>query len=641
MIALVTGMAGVGKTALAVHWAHLVASLFPDGQLYVNLRGFDPGGALAAPTEAIRGFLDALGVEPERIPASLDAQAALYRSLMADKKILVLLDNARDEHQVRPLIPASSASLVLVTSRHQLIGLAAAHGARLLSLDVLSAAEACQTLTTRIGAARVAAEPDAVTEIADLCGFLPLALAVAAARAAARSRLPLALLAAELRDATGRLDALDAGDTTASVRAVFSWSYQQLSPGPARMFRLLGVHPGPDITIPAAASLSSGDDAQARHELTELTRVHLIAEHVPGRYALHDLVRAYAASQARAFDSDASRHEAIGRVLDHYLHTAGHGSLMLIPGRERVTLMPPRPGVLPEQLADYQQALAWFDAEHLVLFAVAALAGAQRFDSHSWQLPWALAGFLDRRRRWWQERISLQLAAVPAAMRLGDKRGEAVSRRMLARSRAHLGQYDQARADLIVCLGLFQQIGDHQGQAWTHEDLFWVAEQMGQFEDALTHAKQALALCRAASDRAGQAAALNNVGWGNAGLGDYRKAQEFCRQAVALHAELGLPYGQAQSWDSLGYAEHQLGHLSEAADCYCHALRLFRELGDNFNTATTLIRLGDNRFCAAEFATARDSWCQALQIFDELRHPYADRVRTKLSQLGDLPNRRS
>jgi transcriptional regulator with XRE-family HTH domain len=428
VIALVTGMAGVGKTSLAIHFAHQAAIRFPDGQLYVNLRGFDPGGAPAAPTEAVRGFLDALGVAPDRVPAGLDAQAGLYRSLMADKKMLVMLDNAGDEQQVRPLIPASPASLVLVTSRRQLTGLAAADGARLVSLDVLSEAEARQMLTARIGAARVAAEPDAVTQIAELCGCLPLALAVAAARAAARPRLPLAVLAAELRNATGRLDALDAGDTTASVRAVFSWSYRQLGPGPARMFRLLGVHPGPDITIPAAASLAGSDLAQAGRELAELTSAHLIAEHVPGRYALHDLVRAYAASQARAADSDAGRHEAIGRVLDHYLHTAAQGSLVLNPGRDRVTLAPPPPGVRPEQLADYQQALAWFEAEHQVLFAAVTLAGDHGFDSHSWQLPWALGTFLDRRRRWLQEWVSIQSAAVAAAMRLGDKKGEVLSR---------------------------------------------------------------------------------------------------------------------------------------------------------------------------------------------------------------------
>ena len=230
----------------------------------MNLRGFDPAGAPAEPGEALRGFLEALGVPPERIPPSADAQAGLYRSLLADKQMLIVLDNARDEQQVRPLLPAQPGCLVLVTSRRQLAGLAAADGACLLTLDLLSHAEARQMLTDRLGAERAAAEPDAVNRDGQPVRRLPLALAVAAARASARPRFTLTALAAELRDSAGRLDALDAGDPAASVRAVFSWSYQQLSPEAARMFRLLGHHPGPDISVPAAASLAAAAAAEAR-----------------------------------------------------------------------------------------------------------------------------------------------------------------------------------------------------------------------------------------------------------------------------------------------------------------------------------------------------------------------------------------
>src|SRR5215470_13466489 len=298
VISAIGGTAGVGKTALALHWAHQAAGRFGDGQLYVNLRGYGPSGAPAEPAEAIRGFLDALGVPPGRIPASAEAQAGLYRSLLAGRKMLIVADNARDEAQVRPLLPASPASLVLVTSRSQLGGLGAADGARLISLDVLPHAEAVQLLTARLGAERAAAEPAAVDQIADLCACLPLALAVAAARAAARPAFPLATVAGELADATGRLDALDAGDPSSSVRAVFSWSTRQLSAQAARMFALLGLHPGPDISVPAAASLAALDKADARRLLRELTRAHLITEHAPGRYAFHDLLRAYATEQA-------------------------------------------------------------------------------------------------------------------------------------------------------------------------------------------------------------------------------------------------------------------------------------------------------------------------------------------------------
>jgi transcriptional regulator with XRE-family HTH domain len=328
LISAIGGTAGVGKTALALHWAHQVAGRFGDGQLYMNLRGFGPSGTPATASGAIGGLLDALGIQPERIPTSPEAQAGLYRSLLSDKQMLLVLDNALDEQQVRPLLPAGAGSLVIITSRNQLSGLAAANGARLLTLDVLTHAEAVQVLTVRLGTGRAAAEPALVDEIADLCACLPLALAVTAARAAARPGFPLSALAAELRDPAGRLDALDAGDPAASVRAVFSWSYQQLSSDTARMFRLLGLHPGPDVSIPAAASLAGTSQSEARRMLGELTRGCLIAEHAPGRYGFHDLLRAYAADQAGAHDSQAECAAATGRVLGcipaHYRHCDGH-----------------------------------------------------------------------------------------------------------------------------------------------------------------------------------------------------------------------------------------------------------------------------------------------------------------------------
>jgi hypothetical protein len=271
----------VGKTALAVHFAHQAAGDFPDGQLYVNLRGFDPAGPPMTPGEAIRIFLDALGVPAAQLPASLDAQTGLYRSLLAGRRMLVLLDNARGVGQVRPLLPASPGCLVLVTSRSQLTGLAAAEGARPMALDLLTGGEAHELLAARLGDERLAAEPAAVQELIGLCARLPLALAIAAARAASQPALPLAALAAKLRDAGGRLDALDVGDTAASVRAVFSWSYQQLDAAAARMFQLLGLHPGPGIGVPAAASLAALPPRQARAVLAGLTRAHLLAEPAP------------------------------------------------------------------------------------------------------------------------------------------------------------------------------------------------------------------------------------------------------------------------------------------------------------------------------------------------------------------------
>jgi tetratricopeptide (TPR) repeat protein/transcriptional regulator with XRE-family HTH domain len=633
VISAIGGTAGVGKTALALHWAHQVAARFRDGQLYVNLRGFDPSGVPATPAAAIRGFLDALSVPPGQIPPGPAAQAGLYRSLLADKQMLIVLDNARDEQQVRPLLPASPASLVLVTSRSQLGGLVAAEGARLLILDVLAEPEARQLLAARIGD-RAAAEPEAIGEIASLCGCLPLALAVAAARAAARPRLPLAALADELRETAGRLDALDSGDPAASVRAVFSWSYRQLTTGAARMFRLLAVHPGPDITVPAAASLAGTSEREARRMLAELSYGCLIREQTPGRYAFHDLLRAYASSQARSADSQCERRAAAGRVLDHYLHTALAAALLLNPARSTANVSARRPGVTPERPASYEQAMAWFEAELQVLIAAIAVADENGYDVHAWRIPWTMADFLNRRGHW-QQWAASQRTAAAAATRLGDTGAQAESRRLLANAHSKLGDYDQARAHLGDCLELYRRLGDRIGEAKTCQALAWVAERQSRYADALGHYEQALRLYQAAGHQTGQAESLNSVGWCHALLGDYRQARAFCRRSLTLSSDIGHRQNEAYAWDSLGYSEHHCGQLAEAAACYQRALSLFRELGDRFNEADTLTRLGDTRHAAGELAQARATWQQALAALEDLQHPDASQLRAKLATTND------
>jgi tetratricopeptide (TPR) repeat protein/transcriptional regulator with XRE-family HTH domain len=632
VISAIGGTAGVGKTALALHWAHQVAARFPGGQLHVNLRGFDPSGMPAAPEAAIRGFLDALGVPPERIPAQPGAQAGLYRSLLADQRMLIMLDNARDEAQVRPLLPAAPGCLVLVTSRNQLSGLAAADGARLLSLDVLPHDEAVQLLTARVGPGRAAAEPGALDEIAAVCACLPLALAVAAARAAARPAFPLALLAAELRDATGRLDALDTGDPAGSVQTVFSWSYRQLTDGAARLFRLLGLHPGPDISVPAAASLAAVDAAGARRRLGELARAHLLAEHAPGRYAFHDLLRAYAAARAADTDTEPDRHAATGRLLDHYLHTAARAAHVLEPERGQIAMVPPRLGVVPEQPADLRQALAWFAAEHRVLVAAVTLADTSGFDVHAWQLPWTMSRFLQNHGQS-QEWAATQRTALAAATRADDTAGQAVSSRLLASACLNLGDYDQASVHYEDSLTLYRRVGDRLGEAKVHHSIGVLAEEQGRYADALPHAEQALRLYQAVGDKAGETAALNAVGWSHGLLGHYQQAREFCGRSLALCVETGNRAIEAGAWHSLGYAEHHLGNFGEAADCYRRALGLAREVGDRWGEAEALARLGDTRQAADDLAQAREAWQQAMAIYQEMQHPDADQVRAKLDAL--------
>jgi tetratricopeptide (TPR) repeat protein len=416
---------------------------------------------------------------------------------------------------------------------------------------------------------------------------------------------------------------------------VFSWSCCQLSPAAARMFRLLGLHPGPDVTVLAAASLAGVPPAHARQALGELTRAHMVGEHHPGRYAFHDLLRAYAAEQAHRIGSVAGRHEIIGRMLDHYLHTAAHAGVLINPAKRLVVLPPPRPGAAAGHLADHQQALAWFEAEHQVLLAAVTLAAESGFDTHAWQLPWAMASFLQVRGHW-REWAAAQSTALAAATRLGDAAAQAISGRLLANACTELGDHDQALACFASSLTLYQRLGDRFGQAKIHQSLGMLAERQARYADALEHAQQALRLHRAIGDTAGEADALNNVGWSYGLLGDYRQARAFSRQALTLCAQAGHRWLEGCVWDSVGHAEHRLGNLAEAAACYRRALSICRESGDRFLEADTLTHLGDTRHAAGEPDQARDAWQQALAILEDLQHPHADQVRARLASADDL-----
>ncbi len=632
-ILVIGGTAGAGKTALAVHWAHQCAAEFPDGQLYVNLRGFGPSGSPVTPADALRWFLGAFGVTEEQIPDSIDAQAALYRSVLADKRMLVILDNARDAAQVRPLLPGSPACLVLVTSRARLPGLAATEGARLVPLDVLTAAEAHELLAGRLGE-RAGDEEEAAGELIESCSRLPLALSIVAARAAARPFLPLAGLARELADAQGRLDALDAGDPVASVRAVFSWSCEQLSETAARLFRLLGLHPGPDVSIPAAASLAALEPAAAAAAVAELADAHLIAEHAPGRYAFHDLLRAYAADLASRTDGEAERRQAVRRTLDHYLHTAYSGSLALNPARAHVRLAPPEPGVTAEALGSVSEALAWFGAERQVLLAAIALADQAGFGSYAWQLPWAVWLLFDRAGAW-HDQVAIQRTAVAAAQRLGDLSGQAHACRDLGAAYGRLGLLTDAREYCRQALDLHRQARDRLGEARAHNEIMLLAEQQGRLAEALGHAQRSLDLYREEGDEPGQAKMLNAVGWIHAKLTDYDLALEYCEQALSMYQGHGDPLNQAATWDSVGYVLFHLGRLDEAIGCLRTALRTIEGFRPGYYQTTMLVHLGDAYHAIGEPGLASQAWKDALAILEALEHSDADQVRARLR--GDVP----
>jgi DNA-binding SARP family transcriptional activator/tetratricopeptide (TPR) repeat protein len=635
VIAAITGTAGIGKTSTAVHWAHRVAERFPDGQLYVNLRGFHPTETPVSPETVVRGFLDALSVPPERIPIGFESRVGLYRSLVADRRMLVILDNARDADHVRPLLPGGASCFVVVTSRDRLSGLVAAEGAHPVTLGLLADDEARELLARSLGADRIAGEPRAIATLIDRCARLPLALTIVAASAIVNRTLTLDGLASELADTRARLDNLDTGEPATSMRAVLSWSYRGRSTEARRLFRLLGVHPGPDFTASAAASLAGIPVTDAKRLLAELTRVHLVAEHRSGRFTFHDLLRAYATELAWTDDSESERGAATRRALDHYLHTAHGAALLLAPYRESIELGSPEVGIGPERLADHHAATTWFTAEQAVMLAAVAQAAEQGLDTHAWALAWTLVDFLDWQGSW-PEWIATQDLALDAARRLADGTRQATSHRYLANGHTRLGDYADAHAHLKRALSLFVQLENSTGQAYSHRGLARVFGLQGRYNLALAHEQQALDLYRAIGLRRQEAAALNGVGWCHILLGNPQRALVCCRQALdVLQKEVGDRWASASTWDSMGYAHHHLGQYDDAVDCYRNALDLFDDLGDRQNQADTLDRLGDTQCAAGDRDAARHSWQLALHILEDLDHSDVELVRTKLVELAE------
>jgi len=600
----------------------------------VNLRGFDPSGRAMDPAEAVRGFLDALGVPPNQLPAGTDAQAARYRALLAGRRVLVLLDNARDAEQVRPLLPSTPTALVLVTSRNQLTGLLATAGAHPLALDVLSPGESRDLLVQRLGYDRISAEPTAVQEIIEACARLPLALSIAAARAQ-QTGFPLAALAAELGETGRRLSALDAGDPVSDVRAVFSWSYATLTAPAARLFRLLGLHPGPEVSTAAAAALAGRPASEVRELLTQLIRANLLVEHAPGRYTQHDLLRDYATDLARQHEPDEARHEALTRSVAYYTHTACAANRLLYPTLEPmvVPLEPPPPGAAPDRLADHQSAMAWLAAEHANLLAAQGAAARAGLDAHTWQLAWGLDTFQYRQWHRHDQALTWQ-AAVTAAHRMGRTAAQAYAHRRLSQAHRMLADPDAARTQAENALRLFIGAGDKVGQGAVHLDLSMLAEQQEDLEQALAHARQALGLARSTGHERQLAHALNTVGWFHTVLGDHTPALTYCEEALALNLRLGDTESTAMTLDSLGHAQRHLGDFARAVGSYQRAIAIYDDLGYAFPTADTLIRLGDTHQAAGETDAARAAWSRALRIFVELEHPLAETARDRLRDVG-------
>ena len=543
---------------------------------------------------------------------------------------------------------------MIVTSRRELSALAAREGARLLSLDVLTEAEATELLTARLGAGRATAEPDAVTELATLCARLPLALSVVVARAAAHPRLPLATLARELTELRGRLDALDIGDPAANVRTVFSLSYRHLPEAAARMFRLLGLHPGPDISAPAAASLAGVALASARSGLRDLARASLIIENGPGRYTFHDLLRAYAAEQAadaagpagpgetstgETSTGETGTGEAGGtrRMLDHYLHAAHLAHRVLYPGRELISLPAAADGVTPETFDGKAEALAWLEAEYQVLLKIVGLAAGAGLDDHAWQLPVVLWTYHNVCGHW-HDGARLHRAALEAARRCGDLGGQANALRGLGSFAMSTGRYDEAHRYLSAARSTFRELGDDLGLARTDVIMGQTFEHEGRYTEALAVINDALLLSSGAPGDSNmalvRASALNGSAWNNVQLGDLSTARACCLQAIELCRSIGYSPGEAGTWDTLGVVWQQLGNHARAVPCFLNAVTLDREMGNRYDLAMVLLHLGDSCASTGDARKAREAWEESVAILQALHHPAAGAVSGRLASLA-------
>ncbi|GAA2352370.1 AfsR/SARP family transcriptional regulator [Dactylosporangium salmoneum] len=617
-LVVVTGTAGVGKSALAVHWARRVQDRYPDGRLFADLRGFAPDLAAADPADALLRFLVALGVPEDRVPDGVEARAAQYRSVLHGRRVLVVLDNARDVEQVRPLLPGSAGCLAVVTSRDRLTGLVAVEGAHAVALDALGEPEAAGLLAARLGPDRVARHRDAVARIVHRCAGLPLALAVVAATSAVQPGLSLDAIAADVD--RGSLDAFGSNDPRADLRSVFSWSYATLSPGAAELFALLGLHPGPDVSVAAAASLAGRDLPEAQRLLLELAAAQLLGQHRPGRFAAHDLLRAYAAELAAGLGPAAEAARA--RLHAHYLHTAHAAALRMDPNRPPVPLPPPPAGVSGPEPTGPDEALAWFAAEHGTLVALVPAAG--------WQLAWAMSTYLRRggHGRTW---IAVAEAAARAAT---EPVGIANAAFQVAMAHFRYGDPAEVGPALAIAQRQFQALGDAYGLAGTSQLHGLRHEREGDLEAAYGCAERSLVFYQRAGHRAGQGRALAAMAWYQARQGNLRLGLEQARAALVLAEASQDRTSAANLWDSIGFIHLRLDELMPAETAYRRSIALYRELSDRYNVVEPLFGLGNTHRARGDTQRALAAWREGFALAAELHHPALSRLWSRLVPAG-------
>ena len=606
------GMAGVGKTAFAVHAAHRLAGAFPDGQFFLPLHAHTPGQRPVDPADALASLLLTAGVGAPQIPPGLAARAGRWRDYLAGKKVLLLLDDAASHEQVSPLLPGTGGSVVLVTSRRHLTALA---DATAISLDTLAPGEAAALLARLAGRPGLGSGDGSAGEITRLCGYLPLAIGMMARQLHHHPAWTAAGLAGDLAAAVDRLELMRAENL--SVAAAFDLSYQDLTDGQQQLFRRLGVHPGPDIDAYAAAALDGTDLATARRHLDGLYDQYLLTEPTRGRYRLHDLLREHARALAFAGDP-ADADAAAGRLLDYYAHTAAAAGQHIATRTTTLVRLPPggRPAAAPPLSTD-RQASAWLEAELANLHAAAGYAGASGRPGHAVAIPAAISGFLFCCSHW-DQAAALHRGALAAARRTGDRAGQAGALNELGILHRVTGDFPAAVASHQQALDLYRGLGDRLGQASAMDQLGRVQRETGDYPAAAASHQQALALYRDLDHQAGQALALTNLGNVQARTGDYPAAVASHQQALGIFRDLGHRLGQALATGNLGTVQFRTGDYPGAAASLTQALGIYRDLGDRLGQASALSNLGEVQARTGDCPAAAVSQQQALRMFRDL-----------------------
>ncbi|MCM4084267.1 AfsR/SARP family transcriptional regulator [Paractinoplanes hotanensis] len=629
-ILAVDGMPGIGKTTFAVHLAHQLAASYPDGQLYIDMRGFDPGGAVL-PADALQGFLNAFGVPDSEIPTDAQARIGLYRSVLSGRRVLVVVDNVRDVEQVWPLLPGAAGCVVLVTSRRRLTALATSFGAHLLTLDVLSAEQSRELVTSRTGAAPTPAERDAMDQIAERCGGLPLALAVVAARALTDAGSLLPDIAKELEHARSNLDGFSGDDLENQVRAVFSWSYQMLSPRAMHMFRLLPVHRGPDITMPAIASLIGASPAETRVLIGELIRTRLLTEHVPGRFAAHDLICAYAGELSLEAEPDTVRRQAVDRLADHYRQSA-HDIVRHFAPALSVTPPPVLNGVTTTETSTLADATAWFTAERLVLKSLIQSAIEDGRIEVAWHLAVSMQVFMQH-EGWWHDWATIARACLHATVDAGDTLGEAYMRRSLAGAVHSLGRQEEALSLLADALRLFTERGSRGEQALVHRNLGQVHAWRRDHSAAIEHFEQSVRIFEAIGDVSNHTSALYCLADAHAQSGRHDEGIALVRQALAMCDRIDDALGRGQCYLTLAGIHEVRTDYHESVRHYRLAIDAYNKAGSRTSTAQCYLHFGDTAHRFGDHDTARGAWEEALAVLADVAPPMADEVRRRLTDL--------